>query len=595
MTVAAVVVGVVGTVPSPTDPSAPGGPGQPPDAEYPFEAAIRERVTVSAGRDDDGDGTPDEYVVDVVRPDTDEPVPVIMIQSPYWDYAGRGRERETRTVGVDGVARNLPLFYDNWFVPRGYAVVALDTPGQGGSGGCDDNFGPATVASTVAALDWLDGSAAATGTSGESVAATWSSGNVGMIGKSADGSMAVSAAATGHRALKAVVPIAGVTASLDRSTGGGLLTPFTLTADLYPPSCADWAEGFLDDWGDGFTYTDFWAERDPLADPSSWTAATLIANGFQDINVPTSQSLLLWEALGDVGAPRQLFLYQAGHTDPFDIDRQRWVTTLTRFFDHYLRGDDNGVEVDPPVTVQHSDGSWSQFASWPNEPTPDWIWDGAALVPAASSDSQRGAPTAVGVVARRASDEPAPPFEGYVDFWLGELDDERPDRVVLLSTPLAEPLLVTGDPEITVSLQLTGERRGVAATLLDVGDAERIDLEAATLGSELVDAGTESCWGASSPDDDACYHDAVLDTAPTPWGFIASGGSGIVRTTVRDPIVDVADGEWITTTIPLGMADTVVPAGHRLAVVFTAGSVAGFDVPVTSTVTVGSDLTISFG
>jgi X-Pro dipeptidyl-peptidase len=53
----------------------------------------------------------------------------------------------------------FPLFYDNYFVPRGYAVVLVDVAGTSRSRGCLDAGGPGDVASGKAAIDWLNGRA----------------------------------------------------------------------------------------------------------------------------------------------------------------------------------------------------------------------------------------------------------------------------------------------------------------------------------------------------------------------------------------------------------------------------------------------------
>lgn len=339
------------------------------------DGTIREFVEVTNGRDDDGDGEPDRYQLDIVRPDTDEAVPIILVQSPYWDAPGRGREEETR-VRAGGVVTRLPLFYDNWFVPRGYAVVALDVPETGTPGdGCFDDLGPVSTSVATAALDWPSGTGPATDAAGAPVTANWSSGRVAMIGKSADGGLAVAAAATDHPALEAVVPIAAPTSPLAHNTSGGLLVGYIPPDEPFGPACATFHEAHLAAWGDGVTYTEFWQARDPVAAGATYSAATFLVAGVADLNVPTQQTALLWELLVAQDVLRRLWLHQGGHLDPFDVRRAEWVDALTPFLDHHLRDQDNGAEHDPVVTVQDADGSWHDLADWPPDgPVSTWAW-----------------------------------------------------------------------------------------------------------------------------------------------------------------------------------------------------------------------------
>ncbi|WP_443334065.1 CocE/NonD family hydrolase, partial [Streptomyces sp. CB02261] len=154
-----------------------------------YADAIRESVWVDTGLDGDGDGRADRVAVDIVRPR--EPaaagrkIPVIMDASPYYACCGRGNEGQKKTYDADGDPVLFPLFYDNFFVPRGYAYVAVDLAGTSRSDGCDDVGGRSDVQSAKAVVDWLGGRARGyTSRTGDTRAraTTWSTGNVGMIG-----------------------------------------------------------------------------------------------------------------------------------------------------------------------------------------------------------------------------------------------------------------------------------------------------------------------------------------------------------------------------------------------------------------------------
>ncbi|MGH8968156.1 MAG: CocE/NonD family hydrolase, partial [Actinomycetes bacterium] len=193
---------------------------------FSYKDAIREHVYVESPVDSDRDGKNDRVNVDIIRPKETEhglKVPVIMDESPYYDNAGRGNESELKTYDADGNPVKFPLFYDNYFVPRGYAFLAVDMVGTTKSDGCPVSGGPSDVLGGKAVVDWLNGRAKAFRPDGSPVKATWTTGRTGMIGKSYDGTLANGVAATGVEGLETIVPIAAISSWYDYSRMNGVL------------------------------------------------------------------------------------------------------------------------------------------------------------------------------------------------------------------------------------------------------------------------------------------------------------------------------------------------------------------------------------
>ena len=195
---------------------------------YGYADAIRQRVWVPIEHDTDGDGTNDRIAVDIIRPkatSTGLKVPTIMDASPYYDTVCRGNEGECKSdVDGDGLNDRWPLFYDNYFVPRGYAVALLDTVGTNNSTGCPTVGGVEDILGIARVVDWLNGRATGYDAQwgGSKVAADWSTGNVGMWGKSYDGTHANGAAATGVEGLRTIVPISAISSWYKYYRIGGL-------------------------------------------------------------------------------------------------------------------------------------------------------------------------------------------------------------------------------------------------------------------------------------------------------------------------------------------------------------------------------------
>lgn len=217
---------------------------------YSYENAIREAVWVDTGLDGDSDGKTDRVAVDIVRPRElaaqGRKVPVIMDASPYYSCCGRGNESQRKTYDAAGNVVRMPLFYDNYFVPRGYAFVGVDLAGTNRSDGCGDVGGRSDIQSAKAVVDWLNGRARAytTRTGTTTARAGWTNGRTGMIGKSWDGTIANGVAATGVKGLKTIVPIAAISSWYDyyfaqgapSTTPGPTGSPTTSTAPKPAPS-----------------------------------------------------------------------------------------------------------------------------------------------------------------------------------------------------------------------------------------------------------------------------------------------------------------------------------------------------------------------
>src|SRR5918995_1233455 len=102
--------------------------------------AIRAPIFIDSPYDSDKDGVNDIIAIDIKRPKaTNEGLkaPVVMDPSPYYSTLGRGNESQLkRDYDGDGLLDLWPLFYDNYFVPRGYAVILMDMIGTNNSTGC---------------------------------------------------------------------------------------------------------------------------------------------------------------------------------------------------------------------------------------------------------------------------------------------------------------------------------------------------------------------------------------------------------------------------------------------------------------------------
>lgn len=553
--------------------------------------AIREHVMVDLHRDLDRDGTDDVISVDIVRPRTSDRVPVILEESPYYDGAGRGPLSQRKMRNAAGVVVGMPLFYDNYFVPRGYAFAAMDSPGQGRSTGCGDLYGPADRSAVSAVLDWLDGSRPATSDAGRSLSATWSSGRVGMIGKSADGADALAAAATGNPALRTVVSIEGL---VD-------LYPLNSTATAQPTTFIPQVDGTQRGWSPACDHFDaamavqqnagggvdnqFFRQRNVLESVGRWRAATFIVTGLRDLVAPADQSLELWDALRARKLPRRLWLTQGGHADPYDIRRAEWVATLHAWFDHYLLDRRTGIELTPAVSVQNADLSWREQSWWPMIAAPQvFRFSGDALQPglrAVSPPAALRTIVAAADVAAEVNDLSDPLYDP------ASTTAGSRQRVLLRTAPLTAPLRLSGRPEVHLPVRVVGTRAQIVATVVDYGTGSRL-ATSDDLSGGLQPKGGKDCWGQSTHSDSACYPTLAVATRPSNWGVLSSSVLDLGLNPARTERIPITQGAWRNVAVALRPVDLVIPAGHRIGLLITTGDNLGFPQPDGEQLTIGS-------
>lgn len=154
------------------------------------------------------------------RPDTQGPAPAILVMSPYFGPDSREGADANDPTTWDATARPAYWRYAwliDHFVPRGYAVALADVRGTGESGGCLEQTGPLQTHDGYDTVEWL-------------AAQPWSNGKVGMYGKSYDGETQQATATLAPPHLTTIIPVSSVAGQYDYSYYDGV--PYTLQTML---------------------------------------------------------------------------------------------------------------------------------------------------------------------------------------------------------------------------------------------------------------------------------------------------------------------------------------------------------------------------
>ncbi len=455
--------------------------------------------------------------VDVFQPRAEGKVPAILIITPYSNnpgYQARG----------------------SWFAKRGYAVVVADSRGRFDSEGEWDPFDPAHKLDGHDLVEWL-------------AAQPWCDGKVGMMGLSYMGWTQWWTATQAPPSLKAIVPEVappdqfynlpyqnGVLVGVMLDWAGGVAGRVAQTIGPGPYGGFGASDRRLNDYMQlpylklnerrgalDAPWFEKWIRGHTASDPYWRGIAYQTPQSYAKVRVP-SLAVTGWFDADFSGSPMNyLAMKQHGATDaarrprmvvgpwPHIFNQNRkvgafdygaeavinWDGYVCRWFDHWLKGLDNGVMSDPPVHVfVMGRNRWHAEQDWP---LPQTRWTKYFLHSGGKANSAAGdgllstsPPAASG----------ATPFDTYTydpakptrsPFTGGHLEDgaadtrkssSGPDVLVYTTPPLEEEVEVTGP--ITAKLYAATSARDTdwMVRLIDV----RPDGFAAMLGEGLMRA-----------------------------------------------------------------------------------------------------------
>lgn len=559
--------------------------------KYDYDGAIRERVYIPNGLDADRDGTEDRTAIEIMRPkELDKDVPAIIAPSPYYTSAcGQFVGECIGDLDSDGLNDRWPLWYDNFFVPRGYAVILAEMGGTANSTGCAVNGGTEDVQSTKVVIDWLNGRLPGykrlTGTA-DPITAGWHSGKAAMIGRSYNGTLPNAVAATGVQGLTTIVPIAAISSWYDYSRMGGIIG----STGHYPAWLANYvtdeprraicapvrdAMSLLDGDADG-NMNAFWDERNYRPDADKVKASVFATHCLQDDNVDPDQTAEWWYQLAKHNVPRKLWLCREGHIDPFMTNRAEWMRQLHAWFDHWLYDVQNGIMDEPRVDIEDTKDNWGKYSDWPlpgSTPTTVHL----------QGDTQ----TTVGALGGQAGGGKADTLS-WTD--LSSMTEAtamnlaagttQTNRRVFLSAPLKSALRLSGTPRIDLRASLDKPQSNLSALLVDYGPSTQITRSGDGL-STPADA-PEDCWGPSSThkapdgtvmDFDSCYQQPVKPTVTVTATQGWRVSRGILDSANRESLYSdtpTTPGTEYRFQFPIMPVDYTFPEGHRVGIVLIA-------------------------
>lgn len=422
----------------------------------------------------------------IPRPDApDETFPAILEMIPY---------RKDDWRAASDVSRG------EWLAARGFALCRLDVRGTGSSPGIAlDEYTARETRDGADAVEWL-------------AAQPWSNGNVGMWGISYGGFTAIQVALLHPPHLKAIVPMM---ATDDRYTDdvhyiGGVSTVSELSQyavsmvgmNAMPPRAAYRGAAWATEWMERLEQTPvwlfewlrqqhdgpYWRQGSLAPDYDRLTTPTFLIGGWMDEYV--DPVLRMMERC--VNAPRRALIGNWVHDLPdsaYPGPNLDWNHEMVRFFDHWLKGVDNGVMDEPAFVAFRYE--WAEPEPFPRAWPGAWLAAPAWPLAGAGERSFRLAPGELPLVGRLVEGDDDGAAEPSVErlrhratigtraalSWgaggepNGLARDLRPDDALVptfTSAPLAEPLDVVGFPAVVLRWESPVEVATAVVRLQDV-------------------------------------------------------------------------------------------------------------------------------
>ena len=399
----------------------------------------------------------------------DSPVPVILEYLPY-------RKR-------DGTTARDALTHP-YFAKRGYACVRVDMRGNGDSEGVmEDEYTPQEQADAVEVIDWL-------------AAQPWTTGAVGMMGISWGGFNSLQLAYLQPEPLKAIITLCS---TVDRFSddihykGGCLLnenlgwgaTMWAFSSRAPDPELRpDWremwmerleAEPFLPSvWLRHQRRDAYWEHGSVCEDFSRLKAKVLAVGGWGDSYKNAVPQLVenVPGAKGIVGPWVHKYPHFAA-PEP----RIGFLQEALRWWDHWLKGIDTGVEADPDYRAYLMDGL--RPATWYAERTGRWITEdegATSHLPVSTLHlTDAGLSETTGAVDRLIASPQTCGMGGgeYCAIWLGpEMPgDQRADDALSVcfdAPPADADMDIVGAPAVTLMITSDKPQAQIAVRLCDV-------------------------------------------------------------------------------------------------------------------------------
>jgi hypothetical protein len=411
-----------------------------------------------------------ELHADILRPANLPPrakTPVILAVGPYFGHAGQtGPEGWTRT----GPSSRFGDFTSGTdLFARGYTYVMVDLRGFGGSTGCLDWVGPGEQADVKAAIQWV-------------ATRPWSTGRVGMYGKSYDAVTGLVGNDLRLGALKAVVaqepvwnmynylfsngvPRPNVTATPNAYNGIATMTPLSDDTDRYKANAAyetSHPECLADNLANNnnpVLDSPYWRARDLAAKAKGSSTPLFITQGFIENNTKPED---VEEYLDNHSRVERGWMGQWEHVRGNETNAQGhllqgragFFDEVMRFYDQYLKGIKPSVH-DPAFAVEDSTAAWHAQSTWPvpssyttaSLPDGQYVDDGVASTPAAAAGA-----AGQGWDMEHATD-PAPPADRGLAPTSAAGDTHS---YFGWSTPTTSRLRVTATPRITLNANAPG-------------------------------------------------------------------------------------------------------------------------------------------
>ena len=413
---------------------------------------------------------------DVLRPaglsDTDR-TPVILSIGPYFSHSGQiPLQEDWPFLRLAGPSDRFLEFAEGADIfNKGYTYVMVDLRGYGGSSGCADMLGPGEQADIKSAVEWA-------------ASQSWSTGKVGMYGKSYDGETGLAAAGLRPSGLAAVVAQEPVYDNYRYAFGNGVYRYNTLgtplvyagiaispgvlgdslryfansVSDVVNPTCI--IPGIVDQTNNDHN-AEFWRVRNLITKAQGSTVPVFLTQGLIESNTAADGLQDYLEAL--VG-PKRAWLGMWDHVRGNDTDasadvansptpnalamgRKGWFDEVMRFFDLHLKGIEPTV-TDPNFLIQDNTGLWREQDAWPE------------------NDAIEQVALNAGSYAQTVQQIAASHF-GCSGEYVEMPADDPANGLWTYSAPVKEPYRISGTPEVTIRTK-PGTKGNVAVDLYDL-------------------------------------------------------------------------------------------------------------------------------